>query len=66
MIKKYVEENKDRMLEELFSLIRIPSVSAQPAHKEDMVRCAERWKELLIELFVCLNQGERGYSLSLS
>ena len=48
MIKKYVEENKDRMLEELFSLIRIPSVSAQPAHKEDMVRCAERWKELLL------------------
>ena len=37
------------MLEELFSLIRIPSVSAQPAHKEDMVRCAERWKELLFE-----------------
>ena len=66
MIKKYVEENKDRMLEELFSLIRIPSVSAQPAHKEDMVRCAERWKELLDGLFVCLNQGERGYSLSLS
>lgn len=49
MIKNYVEENKDRMLEELFSLIRIPSVSAQPAHKEDMVRCAERWKELLLE-----------------
>ena len=49
MIKKYVEENKDRMLEELFSLIRIPSVSAQPAHKEDMVRCAEHWKELLLE-----------------
>ena len=49
MIKKYVEENKDRMLEELFSLIRIPSVSAQPAHKEDMVRCAEVGKELLLE-----------------
>ena len=31
MIKKYVEENEARMLEELFSLIRIPSVSAQPA-----------------------------------
>ena len=37
------------MLEELFSLIRIPSVSAQPAHKEDMLRCAERWKELLLQ-----------------
>ena len=49
MIKKYVDENEARMLEELFSLIRIPSVSAQPAHKEDMVRCAERWKELLLK-----------------
>ena len=49
MIKKYVEENKERMLDELFSLIRIPSVSAQPAHKEDMARCAERWKELLLQ-----------------
>ena len=37
------------MLEELFSLIRIPSVSAQPEkHKEDMTACAERWKQLLL------------------
>ncbi|MBR3390705.1 MAG: dipeptidase [Prevotella sp.] len=36
------------MLEELFSLIRIPSVSAQPEHKDDMVRCAEQWKKLLL------------------
>nr|WP_308532452.1 dipeptidase [uncultured Prevotella sp.] len=49
MVKRYIEENEARMLEELFSLIRIPSVSAQPAHKEDMVKCANRWKELLLE-----------------
>ena len=50
MIKKYVEENKDRMLEELFSLITYTKRNvAQPAHKKDMVRCAERWKELLLE-----------------
>lgn len=48
MVKRYIEENEARMLEELFSLIRIPSVSAQPAHKEDMVKCANRWKELLL------------------
>ena len=48
MIKKYIQENEGRMLEELFSLIRIPSVSAQQAHKPDMLRCAERWKELLL------------------
>ncbi len=49
MIKEYIEKNEARILEELFSLIRIPSVSAQPAHKQDMVRCAERWKELLLQ-----------------
>lgn len=38
----YVEANKERFVEELFELLRIPSISAQPSlHKEDMVRCAE-------------------------
>lgn len=48
-INKYVEEHKERFLEELFELIRIPSVSSQSQHKEDMVRCAEQWKELLLK-----------------
>ncbi len=47
-IKSYIAENEPRFLEELYSLIRIPSISALPAHKEDMLRCAERWKELLL------------------
>lgn len=46
---KYIEENEPRMLEELFSLIRIPSISSETAHKPDMHRCAERWRELLLE-----------------
>lgn len=29
-----------------FSLIRIPSISALPEHKDDMLACALRWKEL--------------------
>ena len=38
----YIETNKERFVEELFDLLRIPSISAQPSlHKEDMVRCAE-------------------------
>ena len=45
--KEYIERNKDRFVEELFSLIRIPSISSESEHKADMVRCAERWKELL-------------------
>ena len=47
-MKEYIEANKDRFLEELFSLIRIPSISSEQEHKPDMVRCAERWKELLL------------------
>ena len=48
-IRQYIEENKDRFFEELFSLMRIPSVSAKPEHKHDMTRCAERYVELLKE-----------------
>ena len=47
-LKSYIHENKDRFLDELFSLIRIPSISSQESHKEDMVRCANRWKELIL------------------
>lgn len=48
-IKEYIENNKERFFEELFSLMRIPSVSAKPEHKEDMQKCAERYAELLLE-----------------
>jgi acetylornithine deacetylase/succinyl-diaminopimelate desuccinylase-like protein len=48
MYKSYIGENKDRFLEELFGLIRIPSVSARPEHKEDMHRAAEYIKSALI------------------
>lgn len=40
-VQAYIEANKDRFLEELFKLLRIPSISAIAAHKPDMVRCAE-------------------------
>lgn len=48
-VHDYLNENESRFLEELFSLIRIPSISALPEYKADMVRCAERWKELLLQ-----------------
>ncbi|MDR3047896.1 MAG: dipeptidase [Bacteroidales bacterium] len=48
-IKKYINDNKERFLEELFSLMRIQSISSEENHKEDMVKCANRWKELLLE-----------------
>ena len=49
MIKTYISENEPRMLDELFSLIRIPSISAKPEHHDDMLACAERWRQLLLE-----------------
>ena len=47
-IKSYIETNENRFLDELFSLIRIPSVSAQQEHKPDMEACARRWVEILL------------------
>ena len=48
-MKQYIEENKERFFEELFSLLRIPSISAKKDHKPDMERCAARLAELLLE-----------------
>ena len=49
LMKQYITENRERFFAELFSLLRIPSVSAQPAHRADMGRCADRLVELLLE-----------------
>lgn len=38
---QYIQENKERFLQELFEILRIPSVSADPKYKEDVARCAE-------------------------
>ncbi len=48
-MKKYIQENKERFFEELYSLLRIPSISAKKEHKPDMERCAQRLVELLLE-----------------
>lgn len=48
-MKTYIETNKERFFEELFSILRIPSVSAKQEHKPDMLRCAKRLVELLKE-----------------
>jgi len=47
--KDYQEQHKDRFLNELLDLLRIPSISAKSEHKEDMVRCAEAVKQRLLE-----------------
>lgn len=47
--EKYIAENKDRFFEELFSLIRIPSVSSHSHRQPDIEKCTQRWKELLLQ-----------------
>lgn len=46
--KEYQEKNKDRFLEEMLELLRIPSVSARSEHKSDMIKCAEAIKDALL------------------
>jgi acetylornithine deacetylase/succinyl-diaminopimelate desuccinylase-like protein len=48
-VKQYIEENKDRFLEELFELIRIPSISSIADHKPDMVKTAEALKAAILK-----------------
>ncbi len=48
-IKKYIEDNKDRFLEELFGMLRIPSISSIADHKPDMVKCAEYWRDQILK-----------------
>lgn len=48
-INKYIEENKERFLDELFGLLRIPSISSIADHRSDMDKCAEYWKEQILK-----------------
>jgi acetylornithine deacetylase/succinyl-diaminopimelate desuccinylase-like protein len=61
-IKNYIEENKSRFLEELFSLLRFPSVSADPKYKQDVLNTADFVAEKLKEagaqnVEVCKTEG---------
>ena len=47
-INQYIETNKQRFLEELFGLIRIPSISSIKSHKPDMYKAAGHWKNILL------------------
>lgn len=48
-IKNYIQQNKEKILEELYGLIRIPSISSETAHKDDMLKAAGYWKETLLK-----------------
>ncbi|MDR1593712.1 MAG: dipeptidase [Prevotellaceae bacterium] len=48
-ITDYIEGNKQRFLDELFGLIKIPSISSQTEHKPDMRKAAEYWKKTILD-----------------
>jgi len=48
-VKAYIDTHKERFMDELFDLIRIPSVSSQSEHKKDMLRAAEYYKESFLK-----------------
>ncbi|MTI40706.1 dipeptidase [Fulvivirga lutimaris] len=44
----YIKDNKQKFLDELFDLLRLPSVSADPAYKNDVLKTAEFVKNSLV------------------
>ncbi|MDR0835336.1 MAG: dipeptidase [Tannerella sp.] len=50
--KVYIEDNKTRFIKEWFELLRIPSVSSKHEHHADMLRCADKWKDILTDMGV--------------
>ena len=48
-MKAYIDKNRDRFLEELLDLLRIPSISADSKHKGDMLVCANAVKDSLLK-----------------
>jgi acetylornithine deacetylase/succinyl-diaminopimelate desuccinylase-like protein len=48
-MKSFIDDNKQRFLDELFELLRMPSVSTDAKYKKDVLASAEFLKEKLIE-----------------
>lgn len=48
-INRYIEDNKERFLDELFGLIRIPSISSLSENRPEMYKAAEYWVKILNE-----------------
>jgi acetylornithine deacetylase/succinyl-diaminopimelate desuccinylase-like protein len=48
-IKQYIEDHKERLLNELFDLLRFPSVSADPKYKAEVLKTADYTADKLRE-----------------
>ena len=61
-IKAYIKQHKKRFVDELIHLLRVPSISADPAYKNDVLKASEIVKSRLIEAEVdfaeiCVTEG---------
>ncbi len=61
-IKDYINQNKDRFINELIDLLKIPSISADPAYSKSVFECAEKVKNRLEQagadkLEICTTPG---------
>src|SRR5690606_32491523 len=52
MVKEYIDSNLERFQEELFEWLRIPAVSADSRHKQDVRKAAEFLKAKFLEIGV--------------
>lgn len=46
-VDSYIEDNKERFIEELVALLKVPSVSADPKYAGDVARTAELLRDLM-------------------
>lgn len=61
-VKSFIDSNKDRLLNELIELLKIPSVSADPAYAHDVLTTADAVKDALVKagcdtVEICETQG---------
>lgn len=62
LIKSYLQENKERLINELIELLKIPSVSADPNYKEEVLTTAEAVEKALLDagckkVEICVTAG---------
>ena len=43
----YIQKNKQRYVDELFDLLKIASISADPAYKDEVLKCADEVAKFL-------------------
>jgi acetylornithine deacetylase/succinyl-diaminopimelate desuccinylase-like protein len=48
-ILKYIDDNKNRYMDELVEFLKIPSISSDSRYNNDVLRCAGRLKEYVID-----------------